>query len=449
MELPKGLLDIHGRIRAAGGRPMLVGGCVRDEIMGFEPKDFDTEVYALSPDVLQGVLGPDADLTGRSFGVFRVRSDGHEFEFSIPRRDNKAGVGHKDFRVSFDPWMSIRDAAKRRDFTMNSLAYDPDTGALHDPFDGRSAIKYRTLEATSEHFAEDPLRVLRGMQFAARFDMTVGQATKELCRSISAEIRHLPKERIWGEWRKWAEMSRRPSAGINFLRLTGWLENYSEIESMISLPQDKEYHPEGCVYTHTLLVCDAATAIADRDGLAGDDRVTLLLAALCHDFGKATTTEIVNHRIRSPGHADAGVPIAGTFLDAIGCPPAIKANVQILVREHMYDFEMEVTTRIAKRLQNRLGDVTIEGLMRLCEADRNGRPPLPGGLPENGRKLMEMKTPPVIEPILKGRHLIDRGWKPGVEMGRFLKAAFEAQLDEAFVDLDGATAWMEKTLDVG
>src|SRR5215212_9419474 len=228
----RAMLDAIRRI----GRPRLVGGGVRDWLLGLAPKDFDVEVAGVDFETLHRTLAPfgSTDVVGRSFGVLKVRSRATdaEYDFSLPRRESKTGAGHRGFAVAPDPSLSDADAAARRDFTLNAIAVDPLTGEVIDPHGGQRDLQARVLRHTSAAFVEDPLRVLRAMQLAARFDLTLAPETAALCRSIADTFRELPVERIWGEWRKWAEKSLKPSRGLAVLEETGWVRHFPEIAAM-------------------------------------------------------------------------------------------------------------------------------------------------------------------------------------------------------------------------
>jgi len=286
MNIPAQLQKVVAAIGAAGGRPLIVGGAVRDHLMGIEPKDFDIEVYGLSlPLIVEVVkhLGSVCQV-GKAFGIVKLRVEGLEYDLSVPRRENKIGVGHKDYETILDPNMSPKEAAARRDFTMNAVYFDPQNGEIVDPYDGRYFISCRILHPASDAFKEDALRILRGMQFAARFDMGASIACGNCGQEMKAEYSAIPKERIWGEWAKWAG-SQYPMAGIEFLLDCGWLELYPEIGDLRSCLQDPIWHPEGNAFYHTLLVCDEMAAICKREGIVGEQRIVMMFAALCHDFG--------------------------------------------------------------------------------------------------------------------------------------------------------------------
>jgi tRNA nucleotidyltransferase (CCA-adding enzyme) len=373
--------------------------------------------------------------------------DGHELDISLPRRESKIGAGHRGFLAEPDPTMTPREAAARRDFTWNALALSPE-GELLDFFGGAADLNAGIIRHTTAAFAEDPLRVLRAMQFAARFGMRLAPETAALCRALLPEAPTLAPERIWGEWQKWALKGRKPSAGLRVLAETGWLSLYPELEALVGCPQDPAWHPEGSVWTHMLHVVDAAADIADRDGLAGDERAILLFAALCHDLGKpATTTSSESGRIRSPGHAQAGLEPSKTLLRRIGCPRAIIERVVPLVREHMVHIGMQVTDRAVRRLALRLAPATIAQWGRLVEADHSGRPPL---APENpaepivalAERLGAHTGRPA--PILQGRHLIAAGMAPGPQLGAILDRAYHAQIDGAFASVEDGLAWVAR-----
>lgn len=449
------LAEIISAIAEAGGRAFQVGGSVRDSLLGLACKDLDIEVFQISAADLTRILSRfgRVDEVGVSFGVIKLKTaDGTEFDFTLPRRENKIGQGHRGFQVEVDHAMTMSEAAARRDFTINAIYRCPQTGELHDPHGGVRDLERRVLRATSPHFAEDPLRVLRGMQFAARFDLTLDEQTAELARSLSPEYGTLAVERLWGEWSKWASRSIVPSRGLQLLAATGWLEHYPELTALPGVPQDPGWHPEGDVWIHTLHVCDAAARIADRDALDAQERTILLLAALCHDLGKPATTEFLEGHWRARGHCEAGVPLSRAFLERIGCPESIIEVIEPLVAEHLVHAQHEMNPRVVRRLAERLGKATIAQLVRLIEADMNGRPPLPGGLPLEVRTMVELAHQMNVEqarpkPMILGRHLIALGHTPDVWFGTVLKQCFEAQLDGAFTTEDQGIALLVSLVD--
>lgn len=458
IELPVLLNRIVRELHAAGYRAVVVGGAVRDALLGGQPKDFDIEVYGVAYDQLAGILARHGrvDLVGKSFGVVKLNSDGHEYDFGVPRRDSKLGLGHRDFQATFDPNITPREAASRRDFTINAMAYDPVTDELLDFFGGAEDLKNRVLRATSEAFAEDPLRVLRGMQFACRFDLTLDPGTAAMCRAISAHFDTIARERVADEFMKWAVKSSRPGRIAEYLTASGWDVHFPEIGRLAGVPQDPHWHPEGDVGTHTMFVVDAAARIAARENMTGDDRAVLIFAALSHDFAKATTTMLRARdgkmRWTSWGHEADGGPMARTFLERIGIKSAIVDRVVHMVENHLASSSIgpEATPRAVRRLAIRLAPATITDLLRLIEADYSGRPPLPTGLPEGAMRIREMAAAQAVDhgpqaPLILGRHVMPYfDDKPGKHIGEVTAAAYEAQADGAFSNQEEALQWLER-----
>lgn len=439
-------------------RAFLVGGCVRDALLGLPVKDFDLEVFGLSYERLVKALRQwgRVDLVGRSFGVVKLTTgSGLAYDFAIPRRDRKVALGHTGFEVEFDADISPQEAASRRDFTINALMFDPRRGEVLDFFSGQADLRDRMLRHTSGAFVEDPLRVLRGMQFASRFNLRAAPETVALCRSIKTSFRELAVERVGDEWLKWAAKSAVPSVGLHFLADTEWLEHFPEIAALRGTPQDPEWHPEGDVFTHTAHCCDALVKLPEWQAADEPSRIAWMLAVLAHDFGKpAVTHEAMRDgrlRIVSPGHEEGGVAPALKFLERIHAPHAIRDRVLPLVANHLAHLQ-SVTDRAVRRLAKRLEPETIAGLCVVMAADHSGRPPKPPCMPEGAKALLAKAEELRVQdsapkPILQGRHLIAAGMKPGKEFKAILHEAFEAQLEGQFGDLEGAQAWLQNKLD--
>src|SRR6266704_3411613 len=298
MEIPKKILDIANDVSGAGGRALLVGGCVRDKLMNKQPKDWDIEVYGIDPAQLRQLLDQfgDVNIVGEAFTVYKLGSD---LDISLPRRDRKSGRGHRGFVIEGDPSMTIEEATSRRDFTINAILQDPLTEEMIDPYGGQSDIQNRMLRAVSlETFAEDSLRVLRAAQFAARFEFEIEPETVALCRQV--DLSDLPSERIWGEIEKLLLRARQPYYGLQWLSALGATDKlFPEIEVLSGCPQDPEWHPEGDVEVHPYLAVNRARELIDD--LPYARQLTVMLAVLCHDFGKPATTEFIDVRWRSRG----------------------------------------------------------------------------------------------------------------------------------------------------
>lgn len=457
LSIPDDLRAMLEAVRRVG-QPRLVGGGVRDWLLGIAPKDFDVEVRGVDFETLHRALAPfgSTDVVGRSFGVIKVRSraSGEEYDFSLPRRESKTGAGHRGFAVAPDPTLSDAEAAARRDFTVNAIAIDPFSGELIDPHGGQRDLAARVLRHTSAAFVEDPLRVLRAFQLAARFDLTLAPETAALCRTIADTFPELPVERVWGEWEKWAAKAAKPARGLAVLEDTGWLRHFPEVAALRGTQQEPEWHPEGDVFTHTQHCTDALVALPEWQASGPERRRLIMFAVLAHDFGKPGTTAYAEKRgaMRwvSPGHESAGGPLAKSFLRRIGAPLDYDTPVCALVVHHLahHHGAAEFTDTAVRRLARKLAPATIDDLALVMRADANGRPPLKS--PEIHVRIDELVAKAhalaiadaAPKPIVLGRHLIDLGMKPGPQFKPIIDAAFEAQLDGEFADESGGVAWV-------
>ncbi len=444
---------VHLLLQAGASDCLFVGGFVRDHFLGLRSKDIDIEVYGLSYEKMLAILRPHfrVSLVGKSFGTIKV---GGNIDLSIPRLEAKTGQGHRGFDVSSNPELDPQTAFSRRDFTINAIGLRLD-GTVFDPFDGLGDLERKILRAPTEAFCEDPLRVLRAMQFAARFGFDMEPRTVELCRRVLPEFKTLSEERVGTEWRKWACKGRRPGKGLLLLQATGWLECFPELAAMAGVPQNPEYHPEGDVLTHTVMVCDAAAKIADEANLAENEREVLLFAALCHDFGKAVTT-VRNEKGNwsSPRHAAESTRLATSFLQRLRLPNHLLERVVPLVREHAVHRsplpESKSGEAVVRRLACRLAPSSLWHWALLCRADLNGRGY--GHANDHFSNNIEIWESVATRlgvrdakptPILQGRDLLERGISPGPELGDMLKTAFEAQLDGDFDSRDAGLAWLD------
>jgi tRNA nucleotidyltransferase (CCA-adding enzyme) len=457
MDLPPLVERIIRELHAAGHRAVVVGGAVRDALLGLPPKDIDVEVYGMAYDRLAEFVSRfgRVDLVGKSFGIVKLHDVDDSYDFAVPRRDSKFGLHHRDFHAVFDPQITPEEAASRRDFTINAMGWDPIEGALLDFFGGVRDLQAKILRATSAAFVEDPLRVLRGMQIAARFDLTLDPQTAAMCRSIVDQYSTIARERVGDEFMKWATKAAWPGRIAQYLADSGWAAHFPEIAALAGVPQDPEWHPEGDVSTHTMLVLNEAARIAERDGLEGDARAVLVFAALCHDFAKPATTQLRlregRMRWSSWGHEAAGGPMAREFLRRIHIKESIVEQVVPLVENHLVHTtaaKSAVTPRAIRRLAIRLAPASMEQLLRLIEADHSGRPPLPMGLPEGAVRLREAARQQAVErgpqpPLILGRHVLPYfGGQGGRHIGEITTAAYEAQADGLFSDEAGALAWL-------
>ena len=459
VQFPDVIFQIAETVEEQGGRALLVGGIVRDILLNLPPKDFDFEVYGISPDRLEAILGslePDwMDIVGRAFGVLKVRFEDLDIDVSIPRRESKVGAGHKGFEVAGDPTMSPEEAARRRDFTINALAMDPISGEILDFFGGQKDLANGILRATDpERFRDDPLRVLRAMQFAGRFSFAVEPATLAICREMvrQPEFAALPSARIGEEWYKLLLKSPRPSVGLQIGLSTGAFKIlHLELAALVGVPQDPEWHPEGDVWTHTTMTVDAAADIVRREGLKEDDALVIMLGALCHDFGKASTTAFVEGRWRSRGHEEAGVTPTCLFLARMEFGKEIEARVAPLVADHLFPAHTagEAGEVAIRRLARRLHPATVRELVWVSEADHRGRDVSWDGFPTGDELLRRAEAMDIVsaqpQRLLQGRDLIRLGWVPytgrsqdGIKFQPILDAVFEAQIKGNITTLEEA-----------
>ncbi len=431
-------LDLARRIAAAvsdaGGRAVIVGGYVRDRLRGHPSKDIDLEVFGVEADALRTLLERfgRVNTVGESFTVYKIGG----LDVSLPRRESKTGRGHRGFTVEGDPTLTFDVAASRRDFTINAIGWDPLSDEYLDPFDGRGDLERRRLRMVNpETFGDDSLRVLRALQFAARFELDLDPATADVCRALPLD--DLPAERIWAELEKLLLLARRPSIGLRLARDLGVVDQlWPELVPLAETPQDAEWHPEGDVWTHTLMVVDEAAR--RRDGLTRPEQVSLMLGALLHDVGKPATTVVVDGRVKSPAHESVGVAPAARMLDRLNVHTMdgydVRARVLELVQLHMIPGAWQkadppVQDGAFRRMARRT-DLAL--LARLAEADCMGR----GGtfdcsasrwFLERAEQLGVEHEPPA--PLLRGRDLLALGVAPGPQMGALLREIYDLQLD--------------------
>jgi tRNA nucleotidyltransferase (CCA-adding enzyme) len=444
-DIPSVVREIAQAVSERGGRALIVGGWVRDRLLRQPSKDVDLEVFGLDGDALRTALERfgRVNAVGESFTVYKVAG----IDVALPRRDSKTGRGHRGFSVVGDPHMSVEEAARRRDFTINAISLDPLTGEYLDPFGGRVDLDRRTLRAVdATRFADDSLRVLRAVQFAARFEFELEARTAELCRRIPLD--DLPAERIWGEWEKLLIQARRPSIGFRLARDLRVIERlFPEIAALVGCPQEPEWHPEGDVWVHTLMVIDEARQRIDD--LDHPRQATVMLGAVCHDVGKPPTTAVVDGRIRSMEHEQAGVEPSRRLLDRLNVQTIggfdVRAQVLGIVAHHLKPLAFfKSATPVGDGAFRRLAQkVDLELLARVAESDCRGRT---GNFDcsgirwflERARQLGVEHEPPA--PLLKGRHLLGLGVEPGPRMGTILRQVYERQLDGRVMSVEEGLA---------
>jgi tRNA nucleotidyltransferase (CCA-adding enzyme) len=441
------LRRIEQLIRRAGGRTWLVGGSVRDLTLGRQPRDLDIEVVGLPPGQVHALLADhfSVQFVGKAFAVFKLQ--GLPVDVSIPSRMLTENTSVHGLLRQADPDMPIDEALARRDFTINAMAWDPDTMELRDPFNGRSDLDARILRHVSPRFTEDPLRVLRGMQLSARFELTAAPETVALCQTLSQSGR--PIERLWEEWKKLLLQGRKPSAGLHFLHHCGWLRFYPELAALQGCRQDPLWHPEGDVWIHTLHCLDwfATERTGDEQ-----DNLIVGLGILCHDLGKPATTSDAYGRITSRGHESEGESVARSFLARLTNQQDVIDEVIPLVRCHLRPRALYDAHASDSAIRRLAGHVTrIDRLVRVARADHAGRPPKPfDGFPAGEWLIARAKQLNVDRqaavPLVMGRHLVALGVPPGPTMGRLLDDCYEAQLDGEFGTLEEGLTYAKSKL---
>jgi tRNA nucleotidyltransferase (CCA-adding enzyme) len=435
-------------VRDAGGRALVVGGWVRDRLRGHPSKDIDLEVFGVPEERLAALLRPfgRVEAVGQSFPVYKVitpgTGDNAVIDVALPRRESKTGRGHKGFQVVGDPSMSIAEAARRRDFTINAISWDPLTDTYEDPFNGCADLERRLLRAVDvTTFGDDSLRVLRAIQFAARFECALEEGTAALCRRIPLD--DLPAERVWGELEKLLLAAERPSIGFVLALDLGVVDALlAELRPLVGCEQEPDWHPEGDVWTHTLMVVDTARRL--NADLGRPLLLTIMLGALCHDLGKPATTEVIDGRIRSMNHEDAGVAPTLALLDRLNVRTFdgfdVRTQVVGLVAHHLKPGMFHKAPQVGDGAFRRLAQkVDLELLARLARADCLGRSgqfdcSAMDWFLERARALGVEHRPPT--PLVRGRHLLALGLPPGPKVGEILKQVYEKQLDGQVTTLE-------------
>ncbi len=439
MIIPNILQSISQTLTAKGAKAIIVGGSVRDYFLGIEAKDYDIEVYGLEAlEALEKILKSfgRVELVGKSFGVLKFIYQGEEYDFSFPRSEEKVAKGHKGFTVKVDGSYSYEKAARRRDFTVNAMGYEIESQTFLDPFGGREDMQAKILRHIDEKtFVEDPLRIYRGVQFCARFGYEMADETKELCTIMIEEgaLDELPKERVYEEFKKLLLKAEKPSVGFELMREIGALKQFVELDALIGVEQEKRWHPEGDVWVHTMMAIDAMARLK-----TGDEKRDLMLmyAELCHDFGKPSTTKVMDGRIRSLGHERAGLEPTQMFMSRVTNEQDFIDKILSLVNYHLSP-SMLYHDKSSKSAVRRLSTkVNIEDLVIVAKADFLGRTTkeaLEGEYPagewllEMAKNLDVLNTAPKM--LLQGRDLIALGLKPSKQFKEILDRVYEMQLE--------------------
>ena len=444
IKLPSVLETILKALQAIGVKPVVVGGCIRDSLLGIPCKDYDIEIFSNGClDSIEKVLKTFGSVkhVGKSFGVLILRVDGYDFDFAVARTEKTTGRAHKHFEVTTNAKLSYKEAALRRDFTINSIGYDFFEDKLLDPYNGLEDLKKGILRhVNDETFMEDPLRVYRGVQFVSRFDIKMHEKTVELCKKMVEEddLDHLPRERVFQEFKKLFLKSKKPSVGLSLLKDLRILKHYPEMQALIGCEQDHEHHPEGDVWVHTLMTMDELAKIIREEKIEDEYRkLYLFYGLLCHDFGKPFCTQTTeNGRVTSHRHEALGIEPTISFLERLTSERKFIDIVCTLVKNHLAPFQLyvhESSLKAVKRLSLR---VNIEDLCLVCLADCLGRdipdkdkcPKATSWLLEKAKELNIQNE--ALKPFVQGKDLLALGLKPGPHFKGILDFAFDLQIDE-------------------
>ncbi len=449
-EIYKKVLEISEAIKDAGGRALLVGGSVRDVYFGKIPKDYDLEIYGLESEKVEEIVSKFGKINdvGKSYGVLKVSfGQGIDIDVSLPRKDSKVQEGHKGFHTNTNPYLSIEEASKRRDFTMNALAADPLNCELFDFFGGLQDIKDKRLRITDkERFVEDPLRALRAFQFIGRFGLKLEEEDFKIIKELAPQVKLEPEDRIREEWKKLLTKSEHPSIGLSAGMALGILQEiHPQFPPLAETPQEPEWHPEGNAWIHTLMSVDWASELCDSVNLDENKKFTIILATLCHDLGKPETTELKDGRYISHGHEPAGEKPTREFLKSLNADNETTDKVIKLVVNHLAPSMLYISKEIKKepvtdgavrKLAKRIFPATIQELVLVAMADHMGRGPftdpkfpeqllLPDGYPAGpwllkwARELSVEQSKP--ENVIMGKDLLNIGFKPGMEFGKIIE----------------------------
>jgi len=443
LTLPEILEDILKDLQEIGATPIIVGGSVRDFFLNIPVKDYDIEIFGIdSLETIQKSLEKFASvkLVGKSFGVLTLRVNEYDFDFALPRIEKKIGNTHQDFEIITNANLSFKEAAIRRDFTINAIGYDFCTKDFLDPFNGINDLKNRVLKYIDDKtFIEDSLRVYRAIQFSARFDFSLDEKTFELCKKIvqNNELHFLPKERIYEEFKKLFLKSSKPSIGFELLKDLGVLKYFPELKALISCVQDPIYHPEGDVWIHTMMCLDELSRILKEENIVDEYRkLYLFYAILCHDFGKPFCTKEINGKITSHKHESLGIEPTISFLSKLTNEKKFIEIVSSLVKNHLIPFQLYLAESSLKAIKRLSLKVNIEDLCLVCLADCLGRTiPDKEKCPKatfwvlNKAKELDIHNEP-IKAIVQGRDLIELGFKPSDKFKEILEFAFDLQIDE-------------------
>lgn len=420
-------VSLAEKIAKRGGRAYYVGGFVRDRLQGLENKDIDIEVHGITPDTLEEIISSIGGYipAGKSFGVYKLAH--HSIDVAMPRKETLTGKGHRDFKIDVDPFIGTKKAAIRRDFTVNAIMQDIITGEIIDHFGGQKDLENGILRHVNDTaFGEDPLRVLRGAQFAARFNFTIAPETIELCRKI--DITTLSSERVFDELKKALLKSDKPSVFFENLRIMNKLSFwFTEVEKLIGVPQHSVHHREGDVWTHTMMVLDECARVRDK----AEYPLYFMMSGLVHDFGKIICTEFKKGDYHAYRHEIEGRDIVKTFIRRITNENALLSYALNMTELHMKP-RILFNDNSSIKSTNKMFDSSASpnDLILLALCDGLGKiPQKPCREAEEFlRERLELFNEYMSRPYVTGQDLIEAGISPGKEFSELLKFAHKLRL---------------------
>lgn len=440
LPLPVTLEPILQALQEKNIRPVLVGGCIRDYFLNLPIKDYDIELYGCNEtQTIENILSHfgEVKLVGKSFGVFKLRIKEDEYDFALPRLEEKTAHGYTGFDVKCDATLDFHTASLRRDFTINAMGYDVQSDTFLDPHGGFDDLEKKCLRhIKDETFVEDPLRVYRAVQFCARFGFILDKQTFALCKEMvkSGELAYLSSNRIFEEFKKLLLKSPKPSLGFELLKALEMLDFFPELKVLVGCEQEPEYHPEGDVWVHTLMTLDEMAKLRGEDEF---ENLVLMLAELCHDFGKPATTEVIKGKITSYKHEKEGIEPTQSFLHRLTNDKKLIQSVLPLVEYHLAPFQLFMQQSSRKAVKRLARKVNIEQLCKVALADCKGRTIQDKNKCDKAiawllHTAQELNVQNEAEsPLVLGRDLIALGYAPSKEFAAILEYAYELQLDDS------------------
>ena len=412
-------------VKEKGGRTFYVGGYVRDKLLNIENKDVDIEIHGINEEQLIDILKQVGDPIsyGKSFGVYSLK--GRNIDIALPRSEKAIGKGHKDFKIDVDPFIGYKQAARRRDITINALMQDVLTDEILDYYNGLDDLKNKIIrQVDSSTFIEDPLRVLRVAQFASRFEFEVAQETIELCKTI--DLTYLTKERVEEELKKCLLKGKKPSIFFDTLNKMNQLDYwFKEIKELIGLKQDSIYHPEGDVYIHTMQVIDRAVKYRDKC-----KAYEFMLLCLTHDFGKIVCSENINGRIHAYEHEIKGGPIVEEFIKRITNQKEVIAYLKNMVPLHMLPNKYASDNSKIKKTNKMFYDaIKPQDLIYFSYCDKGNE----DNLKFLNERYEEYKSM-MLKPYVRGSDLIKAGIKQDKNFHELIEYATKLRLAQVNKD---------------